>query len=409
MTENTQAKAQSQYLPPPEIAPQLLPSPFRSWGKGGVDEWEGSERAPRTCLSSNNSIDQIFQDVIDGIDAGEKERNAIYALQGKLSPYHKKQAHYLSSNVEKFTTYQVQSIEHVGFLTLTFADNVKDNKEASRRWNSFKTNFLSKSPEYGNWLLVKEVQMRGAWHYHILVEMKQNIREGLDFKKFRHWLKSNNRFKKPLPTGNTYFRERWKELQPALEKHNFGKIYSLEPIEKTSEAIKYYVGKYISKHISQRKKEHKGVRLISSSSGWSKNSMHFAWYNENSTEWRRKLALFAAYNGCTELYQLSEKLGSTWAYTHQDDIFNIDQILTESLGVVGATYEEKTLVKLRKALRQRKKTGNWQPRGSDLPPGYMDAIVEAQIKKFHITTEEYIEGWLEEFNKQVHKNKGENQ
>ena len=94
-----------------------------------------------------------------------------------LTPYHRKQAYSLHENVEKFI--KLFGLGCVGFLTLTFKDNVTDHKEAYRRFNSLRSNFLNKIfPDY---MLVKERQKRGAWHYHLLVGLNADIRTGFDF------------------------------------------------------------------------------------------------------------------------------------------------------------------------------------------------------------------------------------
>jgi hypothetical protein len=204
-------------------------------------------------------------------------------------------------------------------MTLTFPDNVTDNKEASRRWNSFKTNYLSKHPAYGEWIHVKERQKRGAWHYHIIVVLKGDIRSGVNWEEMQNGV---------YTSASPYLRELWRDLRENLEKYGFGRS-ELLPVRSNENAMARYIGKYISKHIDQRAEDDKGVRLVNYSRDWVKNSMKFAWNNENSHEWRRKLSLFAKFVGCTELYQLQEKLGQGWAYNYADYIVAIDEILTQ--------------------------------------------------------------------------------
>lgn len=302
-----------------------------------------------SCLYSNNFIDTKERQLT------ADEMNRLKSLAGNLSPYHRKQAHLLFSKVHRLIEYVAPSIHNVAFLTLTFADNVSDNEEASARWKSFNTNFLKPHPEYGSWILTKEVQSRGAWHYHILIETKGDVLTGFDFDAYREWLTGNNRFRSPCPTGNDYIRSLWSELLPALTSHNFGMIFSLEPIASNAEAMGRYVGKYISKHISNRDPEHKGVRLISSSQGLGGGNMHFAWNNQNAAEWRRKLALFAQVHGCEDMYQLADKLGPRWAYIHQDDIYNIDRILEESGGCLSAPFKDSTLARIPENRKKREK------------------------------------------------------
>ncbi|MBC2595640.1 hypothetical protein H5P28_15335 [Ruficoccus amylovorans] len=74
-------------------------------------------------------------------------------------------------------------IERLGFLTLTFADNVTNFREAQRRFNSFRSNILGKNFEAS--VVVVEPQKRGAVHYHLVVVCRSDIRTGFDFTAFR--------------------------------------------------------------------------------------------------------------------------------------------------------------------------------------------------------------------------------
>lgn len=263
----------------------------------------GSESLP--CLFSNNSI-----------ETENKALEVVEALCSTLSPYWKKSAHTLYSNVSRLISF-APSIGHVGFLTLTFADNVMDHKEAYNRFRSFNTNFLSSYPEITHWLSVKERQKRGAWHYHLVVVLQGDIQEGINFEEFTQGNYSS---------ASNYLRFMWRDLREACVKYKLGRS-ELLPIKSNAEGMARYLGKYISKHLNKRETSDKGVRLVNSSRNWSKNSVNFAWYTEGSVEWRRKLALFAEYLGCTELYELTEKLGSGWAFKYLDDIFAIDETL----------------------------------------------------------------------------------
>jgi hypothetical protein len=201
---------------------------------------------------------------------------------------------------------------HVGFLTLTFPDNVTDHTEAYDRFRSFNSNYFSKSTRFGQWVCVKERQKRGAWHYHLVVTLAEDIREGVNFEQF-----ANGNYS----SASSFLRETWAELRQKLKEYGFGRS-ELLPVKSNAEAMGRYVGKYISKHIGARKTEDKGVRMVNYSRGWIKNSCRIAWNTPNAKEWRFKLETFAARHGCTELYQLEEFLCPGWAYKYQQEIFN---------------------------------------------------------------------------------------
>jgi len=277
---------------------------------GGYTGWQSS------CLFSNNSIENAITPPSSPLES------SLPAEKVQLSSYHKKQAQTLYSNVNRLVTIESKSINHVAFLTLTFRENITDAKEAYARFRSFNSNFLSTHPVYGNWVSVKEHQARGAWHFHMIIQLNEDIRTGFDFDQFDEWLKGPRR-KGTFPTGNNILRSLWAELNEVLPGYGFGKIFTLEPIKSNAEAVSRYVGKYVSKQIGQRSESDKGVRLINYSKGWLKNSVNLAWYNDNSKLWREKVALFARLNGCQEMYQLSEKLGSDWAYRYTQEIVEL--------------------------------------------------------------------------------------
>lgn len=284
--------------------------------------------APLLYLYSNNCIENAPKDKQEGNNDSEKLA-AISALTSLLSPYHKKSAQTLYLNVQRLIEKEAQSVDHVGFLTLTFPDSVTSNKEASRRFHSLRTNYLSKNEAFGKWVNQKERQKgrgrkegnAGAWHYHLVITLTGDIRSGVNWEELA---KGNYRSASP------FLRALWKDLRENLEKYGFGRS-ELLPIRTNAEMMARYIGKYVSKHIGQREEEDKGVRLTSYSGDWVKNSVKFAWNTQNAHEWRRKLAKFAKSLGCSELYQLSEKLGSGWVYKYLDDILAIDQTSLERI------------------------------------------------------------------------------
>lgn len=283
------------------------------------------------CLYSNNSI----------LDEPENERiEVISSLLEFLTPYHKKMAETLFLNVSRIINL-APSIGHVGFLTLTFPDNVTDHTEALRRFNSMNSNFLMQCPDFLEWICVKEVQNRGAWHYHLLVTMAQDIREGFNFQEYSEFMnqitpdiKKADRARlsrSATASANDYLRSTWAMLRHRLPAYGFGRS-ELLPIKSTTEGMARYMGKYVGKLFScgKRPEQMRGVRLVSYSRGWEKNSPKFQWHTEGSQEWRRKLRLFATMNACEDFYDLTKKLGPTWAYDYAPTIFEIDDLLTRA-------------------------------------------------------------------------------
>lgn len=279
----------------------------------GIVEGAGrgdAERVSLPCLYSNNSTEAVPEN---------EKKEQILALCGILSPYQKKQAHTLYSNVEKLIK-MAPSVGHVGFFTLTTKDNVTDKTEFSRRWNSMRSHYWSGSPNFGHWIGCYEQQKRGAWHLHILVILPYDIRQGVDFAELEQ-----GRYRSASP----YLRSVWRELRGACLRYGFGR-HELLPVKSNAEAMARYVGKYVSKHIGHRDEEAKGKRLVTSSQGWVKNSIRFAWNTTGAQEWRRKVALFAAYIGLSSYAGLYYRLGPTWAYRFCGLIHDIDAAVSDS-------------------------------------------------------------------------------
>lgn len=280
-----------------------------------------AERGSLLYLYSNNSTDTL-EDI--------PRKFTDPASYRELTSYHKKQAHAVYLNADRFVG-MAPSIGHVGFLTITTPDNCTDPKDLGRRWDSFNTHFFKNSPDYIHHLGVKERQSRGALHLHLLTQHPENIGIGFDWESYLEAarLKKENQpwrhiAAKCYRSATPYLSERWAELRRELPKYGFGRS-ELLPIRTTVEAVSRYVGGYLCKHIGNREERDKGMRFTFSDQGWAKNSTKFQFHTEGSAEWRRKLALFAAYVGASDMLILKYRLGPNWAYRYNDMIQNIDE------------------------------------------------------------------------------------
>ena len=237
-----------------------------------------------------------------------------------LQPYQKKAVHVLYANCDKFIN--EIGLDNVGFLTLTFPDNVTDHKEASRRFDNMRRRFLSE--HFGKWMWVKERQKRGAWHFHILIDCKLNIREGINFEEI-----GNGNYR----SANNSLRNLWKTIRTETKKYGFGRT-ELLPVKSNTEGMARYVGKYISNHTENRKPIDKGVRLTGYSKDFIRSSPKFAWNTENAKKWRANVKLFFTHiMGYPEsMHELATKIlkdrfGPSWAYHLQDEIMNIEETI----------------------------------------------------------------------------------
>lgn len=265
--------------------------------------------------------------------AAYKGQAAAQAKQEQLNQQttaNKKSAFSLEMNVHSFIEYF--GLEHVGFLTLTFADDVQDPKEAQRRFNSLRTNFLRH--HYPHYIRVIERTKAGRIHYHLLVACKEDIRRGLNFKAIAA---------KDYSSANHAIRAHWKRLREAMPKYGFGRC-ELLPVKTNSKGLARYVAKYIGKHINARIADDKGIRLCQTSQDktfrWKKATSNFQFASQGAKEWRRKLKKWVEsvdsyfrslnekiYRPITETdysQRLTALLGSKWAYANRETIYNVD-------------------------------------------------------------------------------------
>jgi len=215
---------------------------------------------------------------------------------------------------------EVHGLCNVGFLTLTFAQNITDPKEAQRRLNSLFTNVIK--PRYKNYLGVFERQKTGRIHYHLLLTMSEDIRTGFNFDAVSRG---------DYSSANNYLRNEWTFWRKTSKKYGFGRT-ELLPIRKDSNSIAIYIAKYLSKHTNARLPCDKGVRLVRYSKGARVGSTRFQFLSQNSALWRKKLALFADYLNerylptpslampIDQIDALAPFLGSTWAYKYRNYI-----------------------------------------------------------------------------------------
>lgn len=252
---------------------------------------------PLPCLNSNNSI---------GSPLTEAQKSQV----NTLSTSHRKTAFALAENVGRLC--RVYGIDRIGFLTLTFADHVTCAKEASRRYNSLRTNVLV--GRYVETICVMERMKSGRIHYHLLVVLSDDVRTGFDFEAATKGVYSS---------ANAQLRAEWSFWRANARKYGFGRT-ELLPVKSTAEGISKYVGKYIAKHIDAREFRDKGVRLVRYSKGANACGTKFQFRSPRSRLWRWQVGEFAKRNGCADLAALKDKFGIRWAYHQRGRIMDLE-------------------------------------------------------------------------------------
>jgi len=242
--------------------------------------------------------------------------NADELLGSLLSPYNRKQAFALVQNCQNFV--KRVGLNNIGFLTLTFKENVTEHKEATRRLKSLRKHFLT--PNFGEWMRVSERQKRGAWHFHILIDCGKDIRTGINFDQIYG---KNGR--PQYSSAQPFLRSLWSSLRSACKKYGFGRS-ELLPIQSNKEGISKYIGKYLSKHNVLRDEKDKGVRLVGYSSKSHRTNTKFQWHSDGSKEWRRKVARFADILCIGDISEFSMHFGSKWCHRLAPFIVSVDSL-----------------------------------------------------------------------------------
>ena len=210
-----------------------------------------------------------------------------------------KPAYSFTANVQAFVDHF--GIENCGFLTLTFSEKVDCVHEASRRFNSFRTNFLSKVSK--GYIGVYERHKSGVIHFHFVVAFLGNIFSevrGGAVVCFDHEEVKNKRLnrKQRYASANKYLKALWAQFRQAVPKYGFGDKFGSQilPVY-NGKGIARYLAKYLTKGILKREARDKGFRLVRSTSGkaswqWRVASSVFAWTSDSAKEWRRALQDF---------------------------------------------------------------------------------------------------------------------
>jgi len=225
----------------------------------------------------------------------------------KLTPYRAKRKFAVQKDVEGFAR-QWGGEDYCAELTLTFAENITEKTEASRRFNSLRTALfgLGIRSYIGCW----ERQKRGAWHLHLVVAMTHAVRNLPDARVYLQTVRD--------AICGTAEKEHKDGL---LMKRGFGYIHHLAPIKKTAARFAGYFTSYLTKTWKALQGEKKRVRLIT----YARNvircaSVHFSWNGPNGINWRHKKRMFAFSKGCFSLETAKEKLGATWEYKYRLEI-----------------------------------------------------------------------------------------
>ena len=244
----------------------------------------------------------------------------------------KKQAEALCQNIEWMA--RTFGLGRVGFLTLTLGDvdvggrfrNLRDRKEAQRRFHSLLTNEITRRYVCG--VTITERHRNGGIHFHLVVVCRDDIRGQIDFAAcFPPKGLDGKPVRRPdYCTANDAIHREWRYWQRTAKRYGFGR-HQLQPMRENGEALGRYLGAYLRKDWEHRQPEDKGARCIRYFGHWSIEPLQEAerrksppcnsrisWNNDSGWLWRHKLAAFAKERGIKDLDQLKKVFGPRWAY-----------------------------------------------------------------------------------------------
>ena len=317
--------------------------PVDLWGsnQGPGAERRGAPPAPALIHQNRNSGIEVKLPSFRDESQAEQEMKAVDEVIKAVPSRLRKKMFALRWRIEwMVNTY---GLEHVGLQTMTIRENVTDRKEFERRFKSIATNVF---PElYLDWLRVFERQQRGAWHAHVVVVTKEDIRTGTDVVALNQLLKDKRDRKitkaiyysgiKRLASPN--IKAIWKEFRRLCGIGEFkarrkkgARYYKFDachllPIISTAQALAVYVSKYISKGFQHRRPEDKGMRLVGCTRNVSRVcNEHFSWVGGGGRLWRSKVGILAGLLNIQSLDGIAEQYGPKWAYHLQPALALID-------------------------------------------------------------------------------------
>jgi hypothetical protein len=248
----------------------------------------------------------------------------------------KKQADALTENIKCLA--KTFGNERIGFLTLTLGDfdaggryrNLRDRKQAQRRFHSLLTNVIARRYQCG--ATVTERHFNLGLHFHLVVVCRVDIRGQIDFAAcFPPKGAHGQPIRKPdYSTANEAIKREWAFWRRTARLYGFGR-HQLQPMQKEGEALGRYLGKYLSKDWEHRLPEDKGARCVRYFGHWSKtvrnknerrtappNNSRFGWLTPRAKAWReqlKQLAFVLEYQGAPITEQnIKSILGPKWAW-----------------------------------------------------------------------------------------------
>jgi hypothetical protein len=248
----------------------------------------------------------------------------------------KKQADALTENIKWLAASFGK--ERIAFFTLTVGDmdaggryrNLRDRKEAQRRFHSLLTNVIAKRYQCG--VTVIERHENKGIHFHLVVVCASDIRGAIDFAACFPPKDASGRprYKPDYSTANDAIKREWACWRRTAKLYGFGR-HQLQPMRENGEALGRYLGEYLSKDWNHRLPEDKGARCVRYFGHWLKSAKtaterrksppydsRFGWMTPRARAWRelvKQVVIVLKYKGAKITEEnIKDILGPKWAW-----------------------------------------------------------------------------------------------
>lgn len=274
-----------------------------------------------------------------------QERTEVDSLLAKartVGGSHRKTAYALKENVGSIV--REAGVQNCVFFTPTLANkdgSPPDPTRAQACWRKMEKIIGEEFPGGGVRILERGGRTLRL-HYHVLLDVKCDVRTGYDFQGSRAAQERSKRAKWALhPSANENLVKVEGTLRAVARRAGFGQIFHCEPVRSETEAIKAYLSKYICKHVGQRLVADKGRRLV----GYfgdavghrdlpSATAFAFGgslvervngqrrpnWRNGFAWLWRQKAGKYFKRLGIDSMDTAKEKFGPKWAHLHMEGV-----------------------------------------------------------------------------------------
>ena len=217
-------------------------------------------------------------------------------------------------------------IEHIGFITLTFAENLQDRKEAQKRFKYLHNGFFKRDGRVAEYIAAVERQMRGAIHFHLVAAMAFDVRANFNIELYQEACRAKTGYdgatyrrlqSKALKSANPELKQWWRDLRDKAALYHFGRCETI-PVLSNVQAVARYVGKYVTKEAMFREARDKGLRTLRYSLEYRKCAARWSFVEGNAAIFRKGCAVLSA---LIQTEDFTATLGNRWAYHWREQIF----------------------------------------------------------------------------------------